>query len=156
MYAGCKQPAYVWQAPMKLAILLVISCSTCITEAGTLITGGKVSEQQCELLNQEVSLQLSNGVSGAWSCDQKTKNIKVAVCSHNGSTTPTTITCSPIGHRSDGSKLYNSENCNSQKEHYTLKGPRLFVASSAFPAPATVELGLSCNNITIKSAQFLD
>ncbi|MCQ4240229.1 hypothetical protein [Stutzerimonas stutzeri] len=143
---------------MKAASLVaLIGCAAPITLSAETINGGTISPEACSLLTEAVTLTLSKGISGAWSCSPGSDNIKIAVCSRLGSKKPVSAPCRPIATKADGTTLYNDIACTqANRSNIEIKGTKTFLASSLFPSPAIIGSDTPCDDSEISSISFFE
>lgn len=136
------------------APLFFVLCAMPVT-AAEIVSNGPISPDDCSLLSESVSINLSANVRGAWACDEVTQNIKVATCSQIGSRRPLTVQCLPIDTLPDGTDRFNASECAAARSEIELEGAKGFVASSSFPASVMIELGADCSDGAIVAIDFL-
>jgi hypothetical protein len=77
--------------------------------SGGAVTGGTTGD--CPLLSENVKLNLSASVVGAFNCNVATNTITVGTC-HNAGSRNASITCAQIGSNEDGSPIFNNDECD--------------------------------------------
>ncbi|MCQ4304957.1 hypothetical protein [Stutzerimonas frequens] len=77
-------------------------------KSGTPITADAAG---CELLAQDVTINLSSNVFGAYSCQKANNVIKVATCHKAGSRKIETIKCAVVDKDEDGNSVWNDSSC---------------------------------------------
>lgn len=140
---------------MNSCILLLFALFSTASLAVDRVSNLPIGPADCRLLSEAVSIKLSRGVSGAWTCDEPTQNIKVATCSRLGSRRSFVVQCTPIDTQPDGTDRLNSAECAVPGGGVELTGVKGFVASSSFPASVMVELGADCDDAKIVAIDFL-
>lgn len=140
---------------MKNWTLFLFSLCAMPVTAAELVSNEPISSDNCPLLSESVSITLSANVRGAWTCDEFTRNIKVATCSLIGSHRPVSVQCLPIDTLADGSDRFNASECATARSEVELNGAKGFVASSSFPASVMIELGADCSDGAIVAIDFL-
>lgn len=81
-----------------LALFIAISASSfamAADNAGTAITG-PVSTTDCSLLSEQVTLNLSNSVFGAYACNTTANVVAVATCHPTGRKGNVDVSCNPV------------------------------------------------------------
>ncbi|MBM7061513.1 hypothetical protein JQX08_12445 [Pseudomonas sp. UL073] len=74
-------------------------------------SGEKATQATCELLGQDVVLNLSKNVYGGYGCYKANNVIKVATCHSAGSRKQETIQCAQTGTNPDNTPIYNNSGC---------------------------------------------
>lgn len=84
---------------MKKLLISLFVGTACISSAfaadntGTTM-GGPITTTQCSLLTEDVTINLSNAVFGAYACNTADNIIAVATCHPSGRKGPATVQCS--------------------------------------------------------------
>lgn len=74
------------------------------------VTGGAGND--CELLSENIRVNLSSNVVGAFNCDIATNTIWVGTC-HNAGSRNSSLTCAQIGtDPTSGDPIFNSDQCD--------------------------------------------
>ncbi|MFA7619160.1 MAG: hypothetical protein WC012_08930 [Thiohalomonadaceae bacterium] len=122
--------------------------------SGEEITGGV--DGNCVLLADDVRLNLSNGVSGAYMCDEGTTTIKVGTCHAAGSRTAS-ISCAVVDHDEDNNPIYNNEGCDGTPNQ-TINEPdyRGYFASTTGGAVGGIYLGGNCTQDTLNGNWYFN
>ncbi|MBC7201742.1 MAG: hypothetical protein H5U32_21285 [Pseudomonas balearica] len=120
--------------------------------AGTAITtGDRITNAECELLGENVTLTLSNNVHGAYSCAKENNSISVATCHFAGSRKVGTERCVVIGQKDD-KPVYNDESCTGATPEDTFevnnKG-KAFLGSSTGGSIGASSLAGFCSDETV-------
>lgn len=140
---------------MKKSILAALLASSAFmsfnVSAAAIPNDGVVDTDACSLLGEEVTLSLSNNVSGAYSCDEITSTIKVGACHKAGSRKAMTVNCAVIvpANGTDPA-VYNDDSCTGVGPDHTFQSSnyRGFVASSRGGSTAAKDLGGACTPTT--------
>lgn len=122
------------------------------TITGAEITGGDTGA--CKVLGENVRINLSKGVNGAYDCFEATNSINVGACHTSGSRS-TQLTCAQIGFEADGTTAkYNNAACNDSNvgDTITISTPsyRGFRASTTGGSVAAQSLSSNCTADTAK------
>lgn len=143
---------------MNSVCLFMAGMLCCAAASAAEVVGADpIAPTDCALLSQEVVVRLSAGVSGAWTCDENARNVKVAACSRYGSLKSASITCAAVGLDTDGTPRFNVSGCSGDtSQSIEVAGPRAYVASLWFPASVAVGLGAVCSDQTILTVDFLE
>lgn len=64
----------------------------------------------CELLTENIKVNLSSNVKAGFNCNVATNTITVGTCHTAGSRNPT-LTCAVIGQNADGEDVFNDDEC---------------------------------------------
>jgi len=124
--------------------------------AGTNITtGDRITNAECELLGENVTLTLSNNVHGAYSCEKDNNSITVATCHFAGSRKVGTERCVVIGQDKEGEAIYNGESCEGATPTDTFevdnKG-KAFLGSSTGGSIGAKSLDSFCSDESVAKA----
>lgn len=112
---------------------------------------GLVDTTACSLLGEQVTLSLSNNVSGAYSCDEITSTIKVGACHKAGSRKAMTVLCAVVVPANGADPaVYNDDSCTGVGPDNTFQSSnyRGYVASSRGGSTAAKDLGGACTAAT--------
>lgn len=115
------------------------------------ITTAPITPALCAVLADNVTLNLSTNVTGAYSCDEITNSIKIATCHANGSRKARTGTCAGTPNAEDPEKMdWNYSGCSEAGQQVTL-GPdyKGFYAITTGGAVVDKELGGNCTTATV-------
>lgn len=86
---------------MKKLLISLLVGTACISSAfaaddtGT-VMGGPITTTDCSLLTEDVTINLSNAVFGAYACNTTDNIIAVATCHPSGRKGPATVSCSVL------------------------------------------------------------
>jgi len=86
---------------MKKLLISLLVGTACISSAfatdnaGT-VMGGPITTTDCSLLTEDVTINLSNAVFGAYACNTADNIIAVATCHPSGRKGPATVQCSVL------------------------------------------------------------
>lgn len=121
--------------------------------APTAISGTPITNTECPVLGEQVLLNLSKGVSGAYDCFEATNSINVGACHSSGSRS-TTLTCAQVGFAADGTTpAYNDSQCNDtnvgQNVEVTTPSYRGFRAASTGGSVGAQSLSANCDESTV-------
>lgn len=116
-----------------------------IVSGGT-ITGGDAGD--CVLLGENVTLNLSKDVSGAYVCEEPNSEIKIATCHKSGSRKPLLVDCVRVGDAEPA--VYAPTGCT-PGEQFEIADYRGFTASSRGGGVATEDLGGACTDATVEA-----
>lgn len=137
----------------KFLISLAIATSVLATSAyakeitsGTAITADAAG---CELLAQDVTINLSSNVFGAYSCEKANNAIKVATCHKAGSRNKETIKCAIVGKDEDGKSTWNDTSCKETTDTFESQnfGKAAF-ATTTGGSVASKSLAAYCDSAT--------
>ena len=120
--------------------------------AGTAVqTGVAITNADCSLLAENVVLNLSAAVNGAYQCDTILNSIRVGTCHSAGSRKATAIDCAQIDTAADGvTPIYNDASCDgTANQTFDIADFRGYVASSTGGGVGTVDLGGNCTAAAI-------
>lgn len=136
---------------MKKSILAVLLASSALVSfnasAVAIPDNGVITTTACTLLGEQVKLNLSNNVSGAYSCTEATSTIQVAACHKAGSRNTTTVACANNGTEADPD--WNNSSCESDSDTFEITDYRGFRASSLGGKVGAQALGGACNESTV-------
>lgn len=108
---------------------------------------GPDGDQDCVVLGEQVRLNLSRGVLGAFQCTEATNSIDVATCHEAGSRT-NQLACVVSGQDAQGQPVYNDPLCNAGNvgTTVTLAEPRYrgFAASTTGGSVNARQLAANC------------
>lgn len=136
------------------ALFFIVAASTSMAaSAAEIKTGTPITTTDCKLLGEQVTLNLSNNVSGAYSCDEITSTIKVAACHKAGSRKAMDVKCAIVTQaEGDEDAVWNDPSCKETTDTFESSDYRGYVASSKGGSVAQKELGGNC---TAASAEDL-
>jgi len=136
-----------------LAMLLVAGVSASFTATATEIKSGTaITTTDCTLLGEQVTLNLSNNVSGAYSCDETNSIIKVAACHKAGSRKPTDVLCAIVTPATgEAEAVFNDPSCTAvgADHKFEITDYRGYVASSLGGSVAPQQLGGNCDESSV-------
>lgn len=123
----------------------------------TLIDGDVIKGNDggdCPILGEDVRLNLSKGVKGAYECSEVSNSIDVGACHESGSR-GTALTCAQIGFEADGTTpKYNNAGCTAANVGDTItittasyKG---FRASTTGGSVGAQSLSAKCTDSTVE------
>lgn len=143
---------------MKKNLLALFAVATfgfasSVMAAPTVISGAPITDTECPVLGEQVLLNLSKGVSGAYDCFEATNSINVGACHSSGSRS-TTLTCAQVGFAADGvTPAYNDTQCNDtnvgQNVEVTEPSYRGFRAASTGGSVGAQSLSANCDESTV-------
>ncbi|WAE62949.1 hypothetical protein OUY36_05045 [Stutzerimonas sp. R40042] len=132
---------------LSMSATSVMAAGTAI-ESGQPITGGDTGD--CVLLGDNVSLNLSKDVYGAYSCTEVSSAIKVATCHKSGSRKPTNVSCAVTGEDASGNPTYNDSSCDGTSgQTFEITDYRAFVANSRGGSVSATDLGGACSDTQV-------
>lgn len=143
-----------------IAIFAVASLGISMGASATVIESGKEITPDatgCIVLAESVRLNLSNGVHGAYNCDDNRNAVNVGAC-HIGGSRSTSLKCAAIGKDDDGENIWNDEQCEGDADGLvTLESPgyRGFRASTTGGSVGAQQLNGACTSATA-DAQLVD
>lgn len=105
-----KKIAYVLIAASLGLSSSAFAAGTALPSTGVVTTG---TGGLCELLSEQIKVNLSANVSGAFNCDVPTNTITVGTCHNAGSRNPS-VTCTQIGTDEDDAPIYNVDSCTAE------------------------------------------
>lgn len=99
-------------------------------------TGTPLDSEDCSLLRDRVTINLSSGVTMAYNCAETATQINVAACHSAGSQKPQTIACAATGvDATTGDPIWNDSSCPTPATDpaatFEIQGRRVFTGSSA-------------------------
>lgn len=110
-------------------------------------TDGIITTQACSLLGEQVKLNFSNNVHGAYSCTEATSTIVVAACHKAGSRNTATVQCANSGDATNPD--WNDTSCTSESDSFEITDYRGYRASSQGGKVGAQALGGACNDNTV-------
>lgn len=138
----------------NILALLFISAAGISTLAGAaeIKSGTAITTADCKLLGEQVTLNLSNNVSGAYSCNEITSTINVAACHKAGSRKSMDVKCAIVTPE-DGATpaVWNNGSCKATTDTFESSDYRGYVASSKGGSVAQKELGGNCTAATAET-----
>lgn len=115
---------------------------------------GPDGDQDCVVLGEQVRLNLSRGVLGAFQCTEATNSIDVAACHEAGSRT-NQLACVVAGQDANGQPVYNDPGCNAGNvgTTITLAQPRYrgFAASTTGGSVNARQLASNCTATNVEA-----
>jgi len=131
-----------------LAALLISSAFVSLNVSAVAIPNdGVITTTACTLLGEQVKLNLSNNVSGAYSCTEATSTIQVAACHKAGSRNTTTVACANSG--TADAPDWNNASCADEADTFEITDYRGFRASSLGGKVGAQALGGACTDATV-------
>lgn len=134
---------------MKKSILATIFAGTMMASAfasaAPISSGTAITPTNCPLLGDQVVLNLSNNVSGAYNCDEATSVISVAACHKAGSRNPSTVNCTITSATGVDPVVWNGPSCTKAEDTFEIADFRGFTANSQGGKVAPEALGGACN-----------
>lgn len=138
---------------MKKSILAALLATSALlsfnASAVQIPDDGIITTAACTLLGEQVKLNLSNNVFGAYSCTEATSTIQVAACHKAGSRNTTTVNCANAG--TDQDPDWNDASCGSDADTFEITDYRGFRASSQGGKVGAQPLGGACTDATVNS-----
>lgn len=115
---------------------------------------GPDGDQECVVLGEQVRLNLSRGVVGAFECTEATNSIDVATCHESGSRT-NQLACVVSGQDANNQPIYNDPLCNADNvgTTVTLAAPRYrgFAASTTGGSVNARQLASNCSATNVEA-----
>lgn len=107
-----------------------------VDDAGTAFPVGRITMVDCSLLTEEVKVNLSANVFGAYACNTTSNVIGVATCHPNGRKGTVSVSCDPVGDPDADPAVPADENCTASTDDPTsgttsVQGGIAYRASSA-------------------------
>lgn len=138
---------------LALFAAATVAFASSVMAAPTAITGAAIDDVACPVLGEEVRLNLSKGVNGAYDCFEETNSINVGAC-HTSGSRGTTLTCAQIGFETDGiTPKYNDGQCDDTNvgENVTVTEPsyRGFRAATTGGSVGAQSLTGNCDTDTV-------
>lgn len=140
---------------LAVIIFSALGLHTSAFAAPAAITGAKITGGDtgiCKVLGEDVQINLSKGISGAYDCIEASNAIKVGACHASGFRTGTLV-CAAVGVDNDGAPTYNDPGCNENNvtETITLAAPRYrgYRASTTGGSVGAQLLTGSCTTTTV-------
>ncbi|WP_278379757.1 hypothetical protein [Stutzerimonas kunmingensis] len=138
---------------MKKSILATVFAGTMMASAfasaAAIDSGTAITPTNCPLLGDQVVLNLSNNVSGAYNCDEATSVITVAACHKAGSRNPTTVNCTITSAAGVTPVVWNDSSCTQASDTFEIADYRGFTANSQGGKVAPEALGGACTESTV-------
>ncbi len=132
------------------SVLTPLSAMALANINSTDITSGPTRE--CVLLGEDIKIELSNKVHGAYDCDGLTPLIRFATCHEHGRYPPSTASCVRMGtDPTTNEPMWSDTSCNSADDSYAIDYYRGFVATNSGGAIGEQQLGDRCSNTSIGS-----
>ena len=106
------------------------------------------ANNDCTLLSENIKVNLSSGVKGAFNCDVATNTIWVGTC-HTAGSRNSSLKCAQIGEDGDGQPVYNHNDCDADavNDGKTIEGApdfRGFFAQTSGGSVAAAFLNGNC------------
>lgn len=135
----------------KVAIAALVTFPL-IASAAPIPSGTPITTTNCTLLGEQVTLNMSNNVSGAYACDETASTITVAACHKAGSRKPTDITCAIVTPANGTTPAeYNDDSCTgAPNQTFEITDYRGYVATSQGGSVAAKDLGGNCTATSIE------
>ena len=128
--------------------------------AANIPTGGPVTIEACPLLSENVTVNLSSNVQGAFSCNVDTGAIKVATCSEGGSRKVTTQACSVTPTPTDDDPdavTWNDPSCSDSTPTFVTGTQGVgFFATSKGGQVAAKNMASACSDTSVANIDGLD
>lgn len=124
-----------------------MACAMGASAATDIVSGEAITDAECALLGEQVTINLSNNVSAAYTCDAITNTITVGACHAAGSRNPLTVTCASSG--VDPDITWNDDSCTSTTDTFEIADFRGYTATSQGGKVAPSALGGNCTATTI-------
>lgn len=105
-------------------------------------SGVAITPAECALLGENVQLNLSNNVSGAYNCNVATSTIVIAACHAAGSRNPATVQCANSG--TEQAPDWNDPSCSADTDTFEITDFRGYRASSRGGRVGAANLGGNC------------
>lgn len=131
----------------------VFAAGTAIPENGIIAPTGEGAS--CELLSEQIKVNLSSSVVAAYNCSEATNTITVGTCHTAGSRSPS-LKCAQIGTKDGGEPIWNDDACTSAGE--TIEGSpdfRGFFAQTSGGAVGAAFLGGACSSAILTAHEKL-
>lgn len=148
-----------------IAVVLAGAFSTLAfaEEAGELTAGGQTSispvtgsTNVCTLLDSAVNINLSDNVSGYYSCDFATSDIRVGTCHVAGSRAETTVACTDVDPDPDVVEL-SDDNCSTVGTDATYTDRSAFIATSTGGSVSKTAMGgATCSGANLGGLSFFN
>lgn len=140
----------------SLAIALASLLLSGSAFAVTIPAGGAISTTDCDTIGEPVTLNLSSGVTGVYSCNETANGAAVATCHTSGSRKATVFQCVSTDAGADGvagnaDDEWNSTTCpqgdgsTNTAGQFTVTDYKGFVVSTTGGGVAGSALGGSCD-----------
>jgi len=136
--------------------------ASCLMAASTFIagsafavefsSGAKATQETCELLGQDVVLNLSKNVYGGYGCYKANNVIKVATCHSAGSRKQETVQCAVTGTDENNDPIYNDESCHGTDPDDTFVSSqygKAFVATTSGGGVGASNLSAYCESAAV-------
>lgn len=133
-----------------LALVFMAGMGAAFAVGATAIDDDPITTTDCPLLGEQVTLNMSNNVSGAYSCDETNSVIMVAACHKAGSRKPTDVPCAIVTPAAgETPAVYNDSSCTgAEGQTFEITDYRGYVASSQGGSVAAQDLGGNCTATT--------
>lgn len=117
------------------------------------ITGNPITpNNDCALLAEQVTLNLSTNVIGAYNCDVPNTRIDIGACHQSGSRKPLVVACQATGVDAQGNNIYNDASCDgTPQQTFTIANYRGYEASTSGGSVGATDLGGSCTATTAQA-----
>jgi hypothetical protein len=106
--------------------------------------GSTTADEECVLLGENVTLNLSRAVHGAFQCDEATNAIKISTCHETGSRKPTVVNCTAQGEAPN--ITYTPSGCTADTPNIEIADYRGFTANSRGGGVGYGDLGGKCED----------
>lgn len=138
---------------LSLLALTVAALAPLYASATAISSGTAITTNDCSLLGEQVTLNLSNNVSGSYSCDETASTITVAACHRAGSRKPTNVACAIVTPANGNTPaVYNDSSCDgTANQTFEITDYRGYVASSQGGSVAAQDLGGNCTAATVEA-----
>lgn len=138
---------------VNIALMAVVGFSGSAIAAANFVNGTAVTPDDCPLLAENVTINLSNNVKGAYSCNVASGTIKAATCSEGGSRKATTAPCV----FDEATDTWNNAACNESTPNFTTSElGKAFYGSSKGGQIATMDLTAACSDASVAAVDKLD
>lgn len=132
-----------------LGAAFTASAAGIVIKNGVAITN---ADTECPLLGDNVTINLSNNVSGAYSCDLALAEIKVATCHKAGSRKASQIACQQVSQDETGNPIYNDASCDGTTgQTFEIADFRAFAGSSKGGSVGAKALGGACTDSQVSA-----
>lgn len=111
------------------------------------IDGNPILPADCSLLAEQVTLNLSTNVIGAYNCDVPNTRVDIGACHESGSRKPLVVNCTAVGvDPVSGDNIYNDDSCDgTPQQTFTIADYRGYQASTSGGSVGASDLGGNCN-----------
>ena len=133
----------------KIAFVAFAGLFSVAAHAVTIPSGEAITTADCPLLGEQVILNLSSNVNGAYACDEANSLISVAACHRAGSRNPLTVTCAITSAAGVTPVTWNDPSCADATDTFEIADYRGYSANSQGGRVAPSALGGQCTEGTI-------